>query len=506
LESVVVGGSYDSQTKKVVLTLQNGNTIEFSVADLVSGLQTELSASNKLNPAFINYDSTHAAVTETEKTSWSGKQDTTLTGYTVDTAEASITASSTVTEGIEQLDYRSVRDKAALIELVNSGAKNLLEGAEQSVTETRLISFNISIPPGKYVIYVGEYSSTDTDDTRAQAYFFNSNGDTISTRFIQTKANGMYQEVTISEQTDHLSIYASDNSSHSTSDTITVAKVMVCTKAAWDISPTYAPYRPSEDEQNAIIATKVTMDNVYGTGKVIPDNSDLDNYKTPGKYGVSSSTHAATISNIPESGSGFALLVMGLNDGISYVRQTFIKSNRPGYYYVRHYTSSTWSDWYKFEENTIPVENRAALIDLIDNGAKNLLTQTGFTGTAQVEIPIKIPAGTYVIYRSNLTTNDTDATSCLCRFYDGSGGTNVQRASVGLARGEAKSTVITVNGDTTFMRIYASDSAAHSTGDTISGTNFMVCTKAAWDISQAYQPYRPTYQELYDMVLALQQS
>ena len=75
LESVVVGGSYDDTTKKVVLTLQNGNTVEFSVADLVSGLQTELSASNKLNPAYINYDSTHAAVTEAEKTSYAGKQD-----------------------------------------------------------------------------------------------------------------------------------------------------------------------------------------------------------------------------------------------------------------------------------------------------------------------------------------------------------------------------------------------------------------------------------------------
>lgn len=74
LESVVVNGSYNSQTKKVVLTLQNGNTIEFSVADLVSGLQTELSASNKLNPAYINYDSTHAAVSDTEKSTWSSKQ------------------------------------------------------------------------------------------------------------------------------------------------------------------------------------------------------------------------------------------------------------------------------------------------------------------------------------------------------------------------------------------------------------------------------------------------
>lgn len=38
LETMVVGGSYDSQTKKVVLTLKNGQTVEFSVEDLVEGL------------------------------------------------------------------------------------------------------------------------------------------------------------------------------------------------------------------------------------------------------------------------------------------------------------------------------------------------------------------------------------------------------------------------------------------------------------------------------------
>jgi len=38
IESVVVSGRYDNTTKKVILTLQNGSTVEFSVADLVAGL------------------------------------------------------------------------------------------------------------------------------------------------------------------------------------------------------------------------------------------------------------------------------------------------------------------------------------------------------------------------------------------------------------------------------------------------------------------------------------
>ena len=41
LESVVVSGEYDSATKEVVLTLQNGSEVRFSVADLVDGLASQ---------------------------------------------------------------------------------------------------------------------------------------------------------------------------------------------------------------------------------------------------------------------------------------------------------------------------------------------------------------------------------------------------------------------------------------------------------------------------------
>ena len=41
LETMVVGASYDNVTKEVVLTLQNGTTVRFSVSDLVSGLVSD---------------------------------------------------------------------------------------------------------------------------------------------------------------------------------------------------------------------------------------------------------------------------------------------------------------------------------------------------------------------------------------------------------------------------------------------------------------------------------
>jgi len=72
LESVVVSGSYDAATKKVILTLQNGSTIDFSVADLISGLQTEITVQNPLSADLITDGNTNKVYTATEKTKLSG--------------------------------------------------------------------------------------------------------------------------------------------------------------------------------------------------------------------------------------------------------------------------------------------------------------------------------------------------------------------------------------------------------------------------------------------------
>ncbi len=74
LESVVVNGSYDTETKKIILTLQNGNTIEFSVEDLVEGLQSEITINNKLDSGLVDdSNSDNKFVTSTEKTTWNSK-------------------------------------------------------------------------------------------------------------------------------------------------------------------------------------------------------------------------------------------------------------------------------------------------------------------------------------------------------------------------------------------------------------------------------------------------
>lgn len=74
LETVVVDGDYDKKTKEVVLSLESGSEVRFSVADLISGLQSEITSTNKLASDLVDdSNSGNKYVTTTEKTTWNGK-------------------------------------------------------------------------------------------------------------------------------------------------------------------------------------------------------------------------------------------------------------------------------------------------------------------------------------------------------------------------------------------------------------------------------------------------
>jgi len=57
IEATVVDGRYDSTNKKLILELQNGNTIDIPIADLINGLQEEITAQNPLDADLVD-DST----------------------------------------------------------------------------------------------------------------------------------------------------------------------------------------------------------------------------------------------------------------------------------------------------------------------------------------------------------------------------------------------------------------------------------------------------------------
>lgn len=70
LEATVVGGSYNAQTKSLILTLVSGQTVTIPIGDIISGLQAEITSQNPLDADLvIDTTSTHKFVTAAEKTS-----------------------------------------------------------------------------------------------------------------------------------------------------------------------------------------------------------------------------------------------------------------------------------------------------------------------------------------------------------------------------------------------------------------------------------------------------
>lgn len=86
IEGLVMNGRYDTATKKIILTLKNGNTIEFSIADLISDRQPLIDSTHKLNSDLINTTGqTNQFVLASDKTNWNGKQDGLVSGVNIKT-------------------------------------------------------------------------------------------------------------------------------------------------------------------------------------------------------------------------------------------------------------------------------------------------------------------------------------------------------------------------------------------------------------------------------------
>lgn len=88
LESVVVNATYDSTNKKIILTLQNGTTVDVPIGDLISGLQAEITSSNKLSSDLVDdTNHTHKFVAASDITNWNSKQAGLVSGTNIKTID-----------------------------------------------------------------------------------------------------------------------------------------------------------------------------------------------------------------------------------------------------------------------------------------------------------------------------------------------------------------------------------------------------------------------------------
>lgn len=76
----------------------------------------------------------------------------------------------------------------------------------------------------------------------------------------------------------------------------------------------------------------------------IPQNSNLNDYRTAGTFYVNTDAIAATIGNIPRSASG-TLIVIIRSSGNTYLQQFYLPTSIIRKIYTRTYNNGTWTSW-----------------------------------------------------------------------------------------------------------------------------------------------------------------
>lgn len=158
-------------------------------------------------------------------------------------------------------------------------------------------------------------------------------------------------------------------------------------------------------------------------------------------------------------------------------------------------------------------ELTASVIETIDNGPKNKLSIGTPTSVPTGLTCVRNDDGTYTVSGTLTAANsisfNIDAISgdlVLSGCPEG-GGDATYLLRITKSGSQVAGSVDTGNGSDVFVMDgtgYALNIrfAAGTYSDVVFSP--MICSDVAWTISQAYQPYRPSYQELYEMVLALQ--
>lgn len=159
------------------------------------------------------------------------------------------------------------------------------------------------------------------------------------------------------------------------------------------------------------------------------------------------------------------------------------------------------ADRVAYGQNTYIFNDKAArnaILDIIADNGKNLIPNVAYgrpkgDPCPYVDIPIRATAGSYMLSIANVTSDDVDADTCLVTaFSNGS----IVSGEVYLERGYDITAAISLSSSADTIRIYASDTASHSSGDKIYVLRPMLCPRSYYNVDSAYAFYTPGNREL----------
>lgn len=272
-----------------------------------------------------------------------------------------------------ELTVAGDEDRAALIQQVDSGAKNLLDfekwanavgvvHGDKSVQNEAIVltamgdscntywtaadfPINSRIPVSEGQKLVLSWNTDNkTGIEKGKVYIFG-NGNASSQTYASDISGKL--EYTVPPNVNFITWRIGVNTARSA---IRYSNMMICTATDYAVSPKFVPYAPTNME---LYETKVTLQQVYGDAILIPAESDLNSYTSPGTY-YALVANVPTIANTPYTATGFRVVVEKNTPSGLAVFQTIYPTSRTHLeFYRRVYEGGSWSSWYKFEGTVV---------------------------------------------------------------------------------------------------------------------------------------------------------
>lgn len=453
--------------------------------------QTKLSGTNKLDPAYIEYDATHRAVSDTEKSTWNGKQDTISDLSTIRSgAAAGATA-------LQQSDVSSTYSASGTAPVNGTAVNAAIETLDVSSVGGS----------GKYISAIsetnGKISATETTmDTTPTA------NSTVPVTSGGVATDQARQEVEIGAVANR----GAKNFAKTTTVSFTTSKQIELSPITGTVVFS-ARNIVSDDTSASQCAVFFNYSDGTSSEKMLINRGDnASAEKTLGKIATMATIYASDTTAHSTGKTATFTDIM--------IRRASI-------------TDSTFVPYAKtnVELTVAEDEDRAALVAMVDGGAKNRIVFDGVgTGTSNVGTSYTSNGITFKM-QSDGTVHVTGTIlsgNSYCYFYTGTSRNNIidffdgnhvlsgnpQGASVGTYRLWYKvgsQTAVSMTGSSAVLPAITGETNA-VLGMQIDApqTNLditfkpMICTAADWAVSQKFVPYAPTNRELYEMIQELQ--
>lgn len=477
LETMVVDGEYDPQTQKIKLELKNGNYVEFSVADLVSGLQSELNSNNKLNPAYIAYDASHRAVSDTEKDTWNGKQN-------------AISDLATIRSGAA----------AGATAVQPSEMQTALDDKQDTIDSThKLSSALVSFSTAQNAALSSGVDSTKVDQisTNQANILYNLNMG-VKNILKNTGNNTINNSVTYTVNSDG-SVVSSGTASGGNGN---------------------------------FVVNNLTAEESYALNGMILSGCPSGGSSTTYRIVIQRNSSPWT-SYVQDVGNG--VKITGIPSGIacSVIISVVNGNQKNATWYPMICTEEAWNQSHDWQPHALTnsdltrleAEDRAALAKEIDAGDKNKLNWASATylgdsnctysktdtsliasaGSSAAESRVFYSVGTFAagnyVFKFKISSATISQQAIIYISTSTQASTSI--ASIQITANGEYELPFSWSGGTVYLKFYPNTTNT-SSSNTFTVSDMMICTKAAFAVSQKVVPYRPSWDVIADSIKTVQ--